>query len=168
MTSSEASSSEAVNHKKLQFIRRCNLNGKELYSKTYPGNIEFDSQEEQRLVNRENGKAIINSHTQVEVPGSNPSHDIRSNNFGILPIELGLLDQQQCSNVSIMDLIWAGRTHLHGKLLNRGRYSALRRIKEEWGTSSWFLEFAIISRHISSYFMHISCFFISLRKNVFL
>jgi len=44
------------------------------------------------FVDRRNGKAIINSHTQVEVPGFKPDHDIRPNNFGILSVELGLLD----------------------------------------------------------------------------
>ncbi|KEH32528.1 transmembrane protein, putative [Medicago truncatula] len=41
---------------------------------------------------RQNGKAIINSHTQVEDRGSNPDHGIRPNNFGILPVELGFLN----------------------------------------------------------------------------
>ena len=44
------------------------------------------------FVDRRNGKTIINSHTQVEVLGFEPRHDIRPNNFGILPVELGLLD----------------------------------------------------------------------------
>ncbi|AES69039.1 hypothetical protein MTR_3g020960 [Medicago truncatula] len=39
-----------------------------------------------------NDKTIINSHTQVEVPEFEPGHGIRPNNFGILLVELGLLD----------------------------------------------------------------------------
>jgi len=44
------------------------------------------------LVERRNGKVIINSHTQVEVRGSNSGHGIWPNNFGILSVELGLLN----------------------------------------------------------------------------
>jgi len=49
------------------------------------------------FVDRRNDKAIINSHTQVEVPGFEPGHDIRPNNFDILPVELGLLDSSHIS-----------------------------------------------------------------------
>ncbi|AES77389.1 hypothetical protein MTR_7g010040 [Medicago truncatula] len=46
-------------------------------------------------VDRRNGKAIINSHTHKwRYRGSNSGHDIRPNNFGILPVELGLLDNK--------------------------------------------------------------------------
>lgn len=41
---------------------------------------------------------------------------------------------------SIYDPEFADTSHFHS---GRGRHSALRRIKEEWGTSRWFLEFDI-------------------------
>ena len=45
-------------------------------------------------VDKRNDKAIINSHIQVKVPGFEPSHDIRPYNFGILSVELGILDMK--------------------------------------------------------------------------
>ena len=41
---------------------------------------------------------------------------------------------------SIYDPEFPDTSHFHS---GRGRHSALRRIKEEWGTSRWFLEFDI-------------------------
>ena len=41
---------------------------------------------------------------------------------------------------SIYDLEFPDTSHLRS---GRGRRSALRQIKEEWGTSHWFLEFDI-------------------------
>ncbi|RHN44985.1 hypothetical protein MtrunA17_Chr7g0225351 [Medicago truncatula] len=52
-------------------------------------NLNINSQHSS---DRRNDKAIINSHTQVEVPEFEPGHGIRPNNFGILSVELGLLD----------------------------------------------------------------------------
>lgn len=47
------------------------------------------------LVDRRNGKSILNSHTHKRrCQGSNPGRDFRSNNFDILLIELGLVDKE--------------------------------------------------------------------------
>nr|ABD32796.1 hypothetical protein MtrDRAFT_AC148995g10v2 [Medicago truncatula] len=43
-----------------------------------------------RCDDRRNDKGIINSHTSGRYRGSNPGHGIQPNNFGILPVELGL------------------------------------------------------------------------------